>query len=174
MLPPNNIAIYDFEGQLEAGFTALFSGENFDVISWDSDPEFQSPKPRVELMVLIDSAGHPVQLTPLLSDNTCRVNMYSARLTLRFVTNCDDSGKLSHRAYRANARSLIESCPVQPTEWPSINNNLQYHFVHFPIRPDGSSRVSKQQDGVEWSVCTYQLKFSIRPDAWPQLFIQPT
>lgn len=175
MQAETTIQIYDFENAIEAAFQKLLEAEGLSAfVSLDVDevvePEegeplddkHQRPRPRVELYFATgQETGH-------YHPSHFRADAFTGNLMLRIVGSPKTTTR-EHSDYRAKVRDVMAG---SRDEFKSDSDNndanalLPYHSV-MDVVESGTNPNYQDDDGSIESAITYQIKFNIRPDAWP-------
>lgn len=166
MAAPDFIAVYDFETAIEAALYGVFVAEGIaDTFYSGSQQDFDRPRPRVELYFSVGSqTGH------IRPDATYyRPDAFSGSLTVRIVSNSKPGtdSTAEHSAYRATVRNIMAKARgLLVADAAGDDTLLPYHTIN-DIVQSGSNPSYEGQEGFFETSLNYDLKFNIRPAAWP-------
>jgi hypothetical protein len=161
-------ACYDFETALPAGFKALLQAEEIKPVLVPADgPKFRQERPRIELY--FNAGGETGHHAPTLPHY--RADAFAGSLLITIISNTKpaDVGTAEHMDYVSAVRDLMARARTlfkADRDAADAAGYLPYHAVH-DIVHTGSNTDYEGQDGYYQTDLNYDLKFSIRPDAWP-------
>jgi len=157
---------YDFETAIPAGFKKLFTAEDVSNVFIPNDgPKFQNVRPRIELFFSCGpETGHCRPILPHY-----RADAFTGSIGLTVISNVRPAevGTAEHSDHVATVRDLM----ARATSLFKINRTaddlmLPYHAID-AVTAAGSTPHYESQDGYYQTDLNYEIRFSIRPDAWP-------
>lgn len=168
-MPAENFhLIYDFETAIPAGFKSLFFiEEKITVLVPDDGPANEQPRPRIEMYFATGAeTGHLRPSAPYF-----RPDAFMGSLALKVVSNTKpaDVGTKEHAAFVSLVRNMLAKASTlfkADRDAADVNGYLPYHSIDSVVST-GSSPHYEGQDGYYETDMSFDLRFSIRPDAWP-------
>lgn len=157
--------IYDFETAIPVGFKRLFAAEDVVVIVPDDGPMSKMPRPRIEMFFSCGpETGH---LWP--ASIYGRADAFTGTIGMTVLSNVRpaDVGTKEHADYVATVRDLMaRATTLLKTNREGADTYLPYHAID-AIVATGCTPHYESQDGYYQTDMNYDIRFSIRPDAWP-------
>jgi hypothetical protein len=154
--------LYDFETNVPDAIVPAFTAAGLQAITLSIAPDFQKPRPRSELFFRPGPAVNPPRI--MLVDGKRVIAAYEGDLEITSITDTIAANKLTHSAYRAAIRQLMELDAVRT----ACNLATSPYKLDF-VMPAGSTETVKTDEGYELSRLTYRVQFSIKQDAFEQL-----
>ncbi len=156
--------IYDFETAIEGAFETFCTEQSMAAITSNTAPEFQKERPRFEFVLQVSGeAGHNSPIDPYIRPDSFTGTLTGALITP--ATPSDGDGPSLHALYRARfrnimatARRLLNTTRAGLIPWHSIED----------IVLGSASPQYKSEDGYYMTQTTFQIKWNIRPAAWPE------
>lgn len=156
------IQIYDYENAIEAAFKALLEAEEIAAFVSLDELDFQEARPRVEVFC------SPGQETGHYHPTLFRADSFTGTVMLRIVSNPKATTR-EHSDYRATVRDIMAGSRAEfkaDRDLVDASALLPYHSI-LDVVESGTSPNYEGEGGVVESAVTYQIKFNIRPSAWP-------
>lgn len=149
---------YDFETILETAIVTVLTAANITNVSSDSDPQFQTERPRTNVMIQVGGTASPWRMLQPNDKAIGYIGAYTAQLELTMITGTNEAGKSAHKAYRSRIRHVME--PI--LFLPAINGiEVLAHKIQ-KLTPSGTSPVYKDDDGYQTSKLAYSIDFSLQ------------
>lgn len=165
-MPADNFKLcYDFETAIPVGFKRLFAAENVAVLVPDDGPMTQMPRPRIELFFACGpETGHiwPASIYG-------RADAFTGTIGLTVISNVRpaDVGTKEHADYVATVRDLMaRATTLFKANREDADTYLPHHAID-AITATGCTPHYESQDGYYQTDMNYNIRFCIRPDAWP-------
>jgi hypothetical protein len=155
--------IYDYFTPIETAVQSVFAAAEVAACTPVDDPDFQRPRPRVEIELSPGDAQGRLRYEAdrLVASGNLRETAYSASLSIRVITEAQIS---QHRAFLARAQYQMDN--IVPTIGAA--GTLTNHRLA-SAKATGGSVSYTPQDGCYVSELTYDIDFSILPSAWAAL-----
>lgn len=161
-------AVYDFEGAFEPACASVFIAEGLTCATPATITQFQSARPRIELIFRTGSAvprgtsGQRVIVDGLGNIRDCA---YEGELSVTVITNASETNKVEHSQYRAMVRALAMNLPlsINGPDGPLVNHKWNF------ITHKGDSWTIQNQDGNWQTSMSFDVKFSINSNAFQLL-----
>lgn len=156
--------IYKLRSQLESSMASSLTAAGFAVVTRANAPaDFQQIRPRIELKAKIGAATGHRNICP---DGLARYDCYRVTFAVQVVSAPSNDGisDLHEQLIgklRATMEMLAQYTAADETNFPNV-------FLALPLRDSGTVDTLKSEDGVEYSVLTWESIAKIRESAWPQ------
>jgi hypothetical protein len=159
----NFTEIYDFETAIESAFETLCNEAFIDTSSSNTKKDFSDKIPRVEFVLQLGGeAGHNSTTTPHHRADTFTASLTGALITL--PQQDDTATRSQHAEYRATIRNIMAKARRELSD--NRADLLPYHNI-LDIVSSGSSAQYQSEEGHWMTRMNYEIKFAVRPDAWP-------
>jgi hypothetical protein len=145
--------IYDFETPIESAFAALLAAQGLTAKATADSIDFQSDRPRVEVQFNVTGANDSRQFA--CPDGVHRHDLYSGTLTLAIIT--ESGADTTHAEYRAKVRTAMSGA------YSASMADLEIRY----LVPQSSTPAVRPEDNLQVSNLTYEVRFGIKPTAWP-------
>jgi hypothetical protein len=170
--------VYDFEGVFQPAIAAVFVLYGLTCATPSTITQFQSVRPRIELMMRYAGAipkGQGGQRVIIDTLGNVRDAAHRGELNITVLTDAGEADKVVHSQTRALVRAVAMSLPllVNNTEIAQPNNaqsvaGLVNHKLNF-IQHTGDTWQLKNADGYWQTGMTFAIEFSIQSTALQQL-----
>jgi hypothetical protein len=154
--------IYQIRTKLETALAKALVAKEFSVVTRANKPaNFQQIRPRLELVCQIGAATGHKNVCP---DGLARFDCYRVTTSVQAITAPANNGVSGlHEIYVGTVRGEMSTLAQYSF---ADTNNFPELFLAVPLRDSGTVSTLKAEDGVEYSVLTYDSIVKIRESAW--------
>lgn len=155
--------IYKLRTELESSIAATLTAQGFTVLTRANSPvEFQQVRPRLELKCKIGAAtGHKA----ICPDGLTRYDTFRVSTAVQVISvPSSDGTNAAHEEYIGKVRASVDVLAQY-----SFDDSANYPNVYLatPMRDTGTADTLKTEEGIEYSVLTWDSIVAIRQSAWP-------
>lgn len=161
MPSPTDIALMDFEGNIEKAFASQFEalGQSSPALQMD-DAQLKTPR-YVFQFSSQGVYGGDESRDAIDNNGVQRQQMFRGQLTVVILTDRVDNTDGTHSTLRANIRSILHRWRITLTR-----EFFPYYDIGNMVEAGMNPSVENQQN-LDVSTLRFNLVFSIRADAWP-------